>query len=333
MVMTQTPEALAAARRGSTSADPAGDTGAPGTAGPRRRRPPREGLSRTGRKTRRAAWLMVAPSLAHIGLWTFLPVVATFVLAFTDYSIFAAPRWIGLDNYIEIIGDPVFRKATWNTIVYTFWTVPASMAIAVVIAVMLNQRLRGQNWFRAAFFLPQVTATVAIAMVWLWIYNPQQGLLNAALDVVGLPRRAWLVDPDTALWAVILVGIWQGIGLKMLIYIAALQNIDESLYEAAQIDGASAVRQFFAITLPMLKPATFFVFVISIIGAFQVFDQIYVLTDGGPANATTMMTYEVYRAAFQNFRMGLASAQSVVLFGFLLVMTLISRRLTRSDDE
>ena len=128
-----------------------------------------------------------------------------------------------------------------------------------------------------------------------------------------------------------MVGAWQGIGIKMLIYIAALQNIDESLYEAASVDGASAVRKFFAITLPMLKPATFFVLVISIIGAFQVFDQIYVLTDGGPANSTTMMTYEIYRSAFQKFQMGLASAQSVFLFAFLLVMTLISRRVTREE--
>jgi len=276
---------------------------------------------------------MVSPAIAQLGLWTALPVVATFVLSMTNYNVFDLPKWIGLGNYVEIWNDPNFRKATWNTIVYTFWTVPVSMAIAVVIAVALNQKLRAQNWFRAAFFLPQVTATVAIAMVWLWIYDPQQGLFNAALSFIGVPGHAWLASPDTALWAVSLVGVWQGIGLKMLIYIAALQNVDEALYEAASIDGASTVRKFFSITLPMLKPATFFVFVISIIGAFQVFDQVYVLTDGGPANATTMMTYEVYRSAFQNFRMGIACAQSVYLFAFLLAMTLVSRRLTRGDDQ
>jgi len=276
---------------------------------------------------------MVSPAIAQLGLWTAIPVVATFALSLTDYNIFDLPKWIGVENYVEIWNDPTFRKATWNTIVYTFWTVPVSMAIAVVIAVALNQRLHAQNVYRAAFFLPQVTATVAIAMVWLWIYDPQQGLFNAALSVIGIPGHAWLASPDTALWAVSLVGVWQGIGLKMLIYIAALQNVDENLYEAASIDGASTLRKFFSITLPMLKPATFFVFVISIIGAFQVFDQVYVLTDGGPANATTMMTYEVYRSAFQNFQMGIASAQSVYLFVFLLAMTLVSRRLTRGDDQ
>ena len=219
-----------------------------------------------------------------------------------------------------------------NTVIYTFFTVPFSMAIAVVIAVFLHTKLRGRAIYRAAFFLPQVTATVAIAMVWLWMYNPQYGIVNGFLSFLGVPGKAWLANPDFALGAVIVVGIWQGIGLKMLIYLAALQNIDETLYEAASIDGAGPVQQFFKITLPMLKPATFFVFVVSVIGAFQVFDLVYVLTDGGPANATTMMTYEVYRSAFQNFRMGMACAQSVVLFGFLIVLTVINRRLTGGDE-
>ncbi|WP_372593322.1 carbohydrate ABC transporter permease [Actinotalea sp.] len=293
---------------------------------------PKRRPSKANRKLRRAGWLMVIPAVLWLGIWVALPVVATFGLSLTDYNVFNPPKWIGFENYVTVWNDPVFRKATWNTVVYTFWTVPVSMAIAVVIAVALNQKLRAQNWYRAAFFLPQVTATVAIAMVWLWIYNPQQGLLNAAMSFFGLPTHAWLESSDTALWAVSLVGVWQGIGMKMLIYIAALQNVDEALYEAASIDGASTARKFWSITLPMLKPATFFVFVISIIGAFQVFDQVYVLTDGGPANATTMMTYEVYRSAFQNFKMGLASAQSVFLFAVLLVMTVISRRMTKGDE-
>jgi len=300
-----------------------------GSAGKSRR--PRKKLSHA-RSQRRAGWLMLTPALIHTGLWIAIPVLATLVLSFTDYSVFQPPSWIGLTNYIEIWNDDVFRKATWNTVVYTFFTVPFSMAIAVVVAVFLNKKMRGRSAYRAAFFLPQVTATVAIAMVWLWMYNPQYGLFNGALAFFGIPGQAWLANPDWALSAVVLVGIWQGIGLKMLIYLAALQNIDENLYEAAAIDGASAVRQFFAITLPMLKPATFFVFVVSIIGAFQVFDLIYVLTNGGPANATTMMTYEVYRSAFQNFRMGMACAQSVVLFAFLLILTVVNRRLTGGDE-
>jgi multiple sugar transport system permease protein len=313
---TTTDSALTATRRARTPARPAGT----------RRRS-------AGRSVRRAGWLMVAPAVAHVTIWIAIPVVATLLLSFTDYRVFAAPRWNGLENYVEIWNDLVFRKATWNTVVYTFFTVPFSMAIAVVVAVLLNQKLRLRAAYRAAFFLPQVTATVAIAMVWLWMYNPQYGLLNGLLSFFGLPSKAWLADPSWALWAVIAVGIWQGIGLKMLIYLAALQNIDGDLYEAASIDGASRIRQFFSITLPMLKPATFFVFVVSIIGAFQVFELVYVLTDGGPANATTMMTYEVYRSAFEDFRMGFACAQSMVLFAFLLFLTVANRRLTRSDEE
>ncbi len=308
----------------------------PGTAESTASRPmpktPKRELSSAERSKRRAAWWMITPSVLHIGLWTAVPVLATFYLSFTNFNVFNAPQWIWFENYVELFQDPVFLRSIGNTVAYTFWTVPASMAVALVIAVALNQGLKLQKWYRTAFFIPQVTATVAIAMVWLWIFNPQYGLLNGFLDLFGIRGQAWLVDPDWALWSVILVGAWQGIGIKMIIYIAALQNIDESLYEAASVDGASVVRKFFSITLPMLKPATFFVFVISIIGAFQVFDQIYVLTDGGPANATTMMTYEVYRSAFQEFRMGMASAQSVVLFAFLLVMTLISRRATKEDD-
>lgn len=285
------------------------------------------------RAQRRAGWLLVAPALSHVVFWIALPVVAALVLSFTDYSILRSTSFVGLDNYIEIWNDDVFRKATWNTIVYSFFTVPVAMAIAVVFAVFLNQKLRGRTFYRTALFLPHVTATVAISMVWLWMFNPQYGLLNAILSFFGVPSQTWLANPNLALWSVIIVGIWQGIGIKMLIYLAALQNIDETLYEAASIDGASRIQQFFKITLPMLRPATFFVFVISVIGAFQVFEVVYVLTSGGPANATTMMTYEVYRSAFQDFRMGMASAQSVVLFVFLLVLTLISRRATRSHDE
>ncbi len=305
----------------------------PDTAYSPQRRMPRAAKNTQARRARRTGWLMLAPALLHTLIWIAIPVAATIVLSFTDYSVFQRPQWLGLDNYVEIWNDEVFRKATWNTVIYTFFTVPFSMAIAVVIAVFLHQNLRGRAIYRACFFLPQVTATVAIAMVWLWMYNPQYGIVNGFLSFLGLPGHAWLADPDFALWAVIVVGIWQGIGLKMLIYLAALQNIDETLYEAADMDGASKIQQFFKITVPMLKPATFFVFVVSVIGAFQVFDLVYVLTDGGPANATTMMTYEVYRSAFQNFRMGMACAQSVVLFGFLIVLTVINRRLTGGDGE
>jgi multiple sugar transport system permease protein len=219
-------------------------------------------------------------------------------------------------------------------VVYTFFTVPVAMAIAVLIAVLLNNKLRLRAWYRAAFFLPHITATVAIALVWMWMYQPDIGLFNALLAKVGIDGPAWLADPSYALTSVILVGIWKGIGVKMLIYLAALQAIPRDLYEASELDGAGGARKFFSITLPLLRPATFFVFVVSMIDAFQVFDQVYVLTpNGGPANSATVMTYEIYRTAFTEFDMGTACAQSVVLFAFLLVLTLIGRRLTGRDED
>jgi multiple sugar transport system permease protein len=278
---------------------------------------------------------MLAPAVVHLIWWIGIPVVATFVLAFMDYDILAGTATFnGLDNFVEIFGDDNWNKAIWNTVVFTFFTVPVAMALAVVIAVLLNNHIRGRAWYRAAFFMPHVTATVAIALVWMWMFEPRIGLLNTLLEMVGTTGPAWLFDPDWAMPAVIIVSIWKGIGIKMLLYLAALQAMPPDVYEAAELDGASKVRTFWSITLPLLKPATFFVLVISIIDSFQAFDQLYILTPhGGPDHSTLVMTYEIYITAFTEFRMGVACAQSVVLFAFLLVLMLISRRLTGKEDD
>ena len=287
-----------------------------------------------GYERRRAAYLMLAPAVVHLAWWIGIPTVATFVLAFTRYDILAGTMtWAGVDNFTAIFRDDVWWKAIGNTVVYTFFTVPVAMAIAVVIAVLLNTKMRARAWYRTAVFMPHITATVAIALVWMWMFEPNIGLINWALSWFGVRGPAWLSDPAWAMPAVILMSIWKGIGLKMVIYLAALQGIPHELYEAAEIDGAGQVRRFFAITLPLLGPATFFVLVVALIDSFQVFEQIYVLTpDGGPANATTVMTYEIYKSAFQRFDMSTACAQSVVLFAFLVVLTIVGRRITGRDD-
>jgi multiple sugar transport system permease protein len=278
---------------------------------------------------------MVAPAGLHALIWIAIPVVATFVLSVTNYNVLEPLRFVGLANYRKALGDPVFRKSIFNTVVYTFFTVPVAMAVALFLAVLLNDNIRGRAWYRSAYFLPQITATVAVAMVWLQIYDPQSGLANRVLSLIGVNGPAWLADPSFALPSVIIVGIWHGIGIKMLIYLAALQSLPPDVYEAAELDGANAWQRFHRITLPMLRAATFFVAVVSVISAFQVFDQVYVLTQGGPAHATTMMTYEVYKSAFVNYQMGLASAKSVVLFVFLIGFTVLNRRLTAGggDDD
>ncbi|MFC9618912.1 carbohydrate ABC transporter permease [Streptomyces sp. NPDC056930] len=280
-----------------------------------------------GRRRQRAGMLMVAPALLHASLWIGLPVVASVVLAFTKYDVLTAPQFVGLDNFRDMLDDAVFRKSIVNTVVYTFFTVPFGMLLGLLVALALHTGLRARGIFRTAVFIPQVTATVAIALVWLWIYNPGNGLLNTLLSFLGIQGPAWLSSTSWAMPSVILVGIWQGIGMKMLIYLAALQSLPKELYEAASVDGASKVRQFFSITLPLLKPATFFVLITSMISAFQSFDQIYILTDGGPANSTTMMTFEIYKSAFREFRIGYACAQSLVLFVLLMGFTLVNRRI------
>lgn len=295
--------------------------------------PPKVRRGSSLRAERTWGWILTLPAFLHTIIWIGLPVIVSILMSFTDYDMLNEPVPIGLGNYAELMGDKVFWSSLWHNLVMVVFGVPISMFIALVLAVCLNEALRGQSWFRTMIFMPHVTATVAIAMIWLWIYSPgPEGLANRFLAIFGVGPWSYVTNPDLALPAVIVVGIWQSIGLKMLIYLAALQGVSLQLYEAADVDGASAIQKFFNITIPMLKPATFFVLVTSVIGNFQTFDLIFVLTNGGPANATTVITYQIYVAAFQQFRMGYATAMSVILLVVLMIMTYISRRLVGNTD-
>ncbi len=279
------------------------------------------------------AWILTLPALIHTLIWIGIPVIAAIAMSFTSYNIISMPKFIGLENYVEIMRDQVFWKAMYNNLIMVVFGVPISMFLALVAAVALNQALKGQSWFRTMIFMPHVTATVAIAMIWLWIYSSfDGGLANRIIGFFGIGPQAWLTNSNLALPSVIVVTIWQGIGLKMLIYLAALQGVSKELYEAADVDGASTIQKFWNVTVPMLKPATFFVLVTSIIANFQTFDLIYNLTNGGPANATTVITYQIYIAAFQQFRMGYATAQSVILLLVLVLLTIVSRRVVGGTD-
>lgn len=318
------------ATHGGPAAAP-GTSLAPSASGPAK--PARRGGA--DRERRRTALWMLAPSVIHLAWWIGIPVVVTFGLAFTRYDVLAGTAsFAGLDNFRQIFSDPTWNASIWHTVVFTFFNVPVAMAVALLLAIALNTNLRGRTWYRAAVFLPHITATVAIALVWMWMFEPRIGLINTALDRVGVKGPVWLADPSYAMAAVIAVSVWKGIGIKMLIYLAALQALPQDVYEAAELDGASRLRRLWSITLPLLKPATFFVLVVSVIDSFQAFDQMYILTpDGGPDNATTVMTQQIYQTAFQQFRMGPAAAQSVVLFAFLVVLMAMSRRLTGKDDH
>lgn len=280
------------------------------------------------------AYIFAAPATLHIAIWTGVPIVVAFILSLTNYDMLNPPQFIGFDNFVTLAGDPLFWRAMWHNLILAVVGVPVSMLIALMLAVMLNQGLRGTGVFRTAVFLPHVTATVAIAMIWLWIYSPgENGLFNIVGSFLGIPNQPFLTSASQSLASILLVTIWQGLGLKMMIYLASLQGIDQQLYEAASIDGASAVQTFFRITAPMLKPTTFFILVTSIVGNFQTFDLVYILTAGGPANSSTVITYEIYQTAFQEFRMGLASAQSMVLLVVLVILTIISRKVTGGRDD
>ncbi|MGW8885923.1 carbohydrate ABC transporter permease [Streptomyces sp. NPDC055749] len=277
------------------------------------------------RGQRRAGLLFALPGTLHVGLWIGLPVVAAFVLSLTDYDVFTTPGFVGLDNYAEIFTDGGFLRSLWTTLLYAVGTVPVTMAISLGLAVLLNQGMRGQGFFRTAIYLPQITATVAVALIWSYILQVD-GLANEILGSVGIAPVAWLNDPSVALVSVILISIWQGLGFNTLIYLAALQGVPGDLYEAAAIDGAGPWRKFVDITVPLLRPATYFVLITATVGAFQAFDQVYVLTRGGPAYATTLTTYEIYNTGFSDFRLGVACAQSVVLLVALIVLTAVNTR-------
>jgi len=264
-------------------------------------------------------------------VFTLLPVAIALYLSFTDYDVFTKMNWIGVANYQDVFDDEFFWRALQNTGAYTIGSVPLAMAIGLGLALLLNQKLRGLGLYRTVYYVPVVTSMVAVAMIWVQLFDPLYGVASNALEAVGIKGIDWLGDPRLAMPSVIAVSVWKVIGWNMLIYLAGLQGIPDYLKEAAAIDGANRWQSFWKITLPLLQPTTFFIFVTSVIGAFQVFDVVYVMTGGGPANATTTLVHQIYNAAFKALDMGYAAAMSFVLFGIILVVSLVSLRVTRGE--
>jgi multiple sugar transport system permease protein len=277
----------------------------------------------------RWAILFLTPTLAGLALISIGPILAVFGLSMADWDLMAPPVWVGLDNFRRMFADPLFYRSLANTLLYAAMVVPASMALAMGAAILLNARLPGMGWFRGALFVPFICPTVAVAYLWQWLYNPdaRYGLLNWALACLGLAGPEWLQDPHWAMFAVAVMSVWQSFPYLMVIYLAGLQSIPRELYEAAAIDHAGPWSRFRHVTLPMLSSTSFFVLVISIIASFQVFDQTYVLTQGGPENATLTIVLYLYRVAFQEIDIGYSAALSVVLFAIIFAVTLIQWKL------
>ena len=283
------------------------------------------------------AWLFVAPALAAIALFLFVPVVASLLLSFTDFDIYAVAnpanlRFVGLGNYGALLGDPLFARALRNTLYYVAVGGPLSVAASLAAALLVNARFaRFRPLFRTAFFLPVVTTLVAIAVVWRYLYHPRVGLVNQLLAHLGIAPIDWLGDPLWAMPAIIAMSIWKNFGFNMVIFVAGLQAIPERLYEAASLDGAGPWRQFRHVTLPMLAPTALFVAVMTMIGGFQLFAEPYVMTQGGPSNATLSIVLLMFQEGFRFWNMGYAAAVAFVLFAILLVATALQLKLRPLD--
>jgi len=261
------------------------------------------------------------------------PVLASFALSFSSYDAISPPTWVGVANYRDILlgteaATRLFWRAVGNTLYFTAGQVSLEMLAGLGLAVLVNSRaLRAKLVWRTIYYLPVVTSAVAVSMVWLWIYHPQVGLLNSALQSVGLPKLAWLSSPDLAMPAIILMAVWQGAGWSMVIYLAGLQSIPDSLYESARIDGASGWQQFAHVTVPLLMPVTLFIVIMSCISALQVFSQVYVMTQGGPLNSTITVTYHIWNNAFRFYRLGYASAMAFLLGVAIVVISILNVKL------
>ena len=278
-----------------------------------------------------AGYLFLLPNIIGFLVFSSIPVLVTFGISLLDWDMIRTPTFVGVGNYAVLLGqDEIFRQVLGNTAFYVIGTVPAGMALSLLLALAMNSKVPGITIFRGIFFIPVITSAVAVAMIFRWLYNRDFGLVNIALTFVGLPSIPWLSSTAWAMPAVILMAIWKRVGYDMVIYLAGLQAIPPQLYEAAEIDGAGRWHRFRHITLPLLTPTTFFILVISVIGSFQVFDLAFILTSGGPGNATNTIVMYVYNQAFQFFHMGYAAAVAWVLFAIILTITLVQWRIQKS---
>jgi multiple sugar transport system permease protein len=270
-------------------------------------------------------WAYAFLALSIVGLvgLTLGPIVVSFFLSFTDWDALGKPNLVGLANFAALASDPTFYRALWNTVLYTLVSVPAGMVLSLALAMLLNRSLPGIGVFRTLFLIPVISSTVATALLWGLMLDPYIGLMNYLMQQVGLPPSGWLTDTRMALPSIIIMSVWKGLGYNMVLFLAGLQGISPELYEAARMDGAHRWDEFWHVTVPMLSPTTFFVLVITVISSFQVFDQTWVLTKGGPQDATITLVYYVYQTGFQQLRMGYASAIAYVLFFITLAVVML----------
>jgi multiple sugar transport system permease protein len=281
------------------------------------------------------AYLFLAPGLIHFVIFTVFAVSFAFYISFHKWNIIQPDKpFVGFDNYVRLFQDPRFLRAVTNTLTFMIG-VPLNLAAGLAVALLLNTKVRGQAIYRTLFYIPVVTPLVVSSIIWKWVYQGDYGLLNYYLLKFGLIEHkiVWLADPNLALPALIIMGIWGGTGGTMVIYLAGLQSIPEEMYDAAKVDGASALQRLLYITILLLRPTTFFLLVTNVIGTFQIFTEVYIMTNGGPLNRTTTIGYYLYTKAFRELDMGYATAMAFVLFAMIFVFTVIQWKYTRGDVE
>lgn len=274
------------------------------------------------KKSDKEAYLMILPAYFIFAVFILIPIGMVLYYSLTDFNMYAVPKFLGIKNYVKLFSDSEFLKAITNTLFYTIVTLTVQLALGLVLAVLLYKKSKAVPIFRTALYLPNVMSMVCVSMVWLWLYNPNFGIFNRILEAIGIAPQKWLINPNQAMLCIILVGIWKNCGYSMVIFLGGLTGIPESLYEAAQLDGAGPIRRFLNITWPMLRPTTFFLVVTGIVNSFAVFEQVNILTSGGPLNRTTTVVHQIYRRGFFEFKMGYASAMAVLLLVFSLIVTM-----------
>lgn len=278
------------------------------------------------------AYWMIAPFFLLFAVFVLLPILFNIILSFFNYNL-RSLQFVGIRNYTQIFKDPLFAAAMKNTAVYVFWTVSITMVLSFVLAMMLNRATRVMRVMRGLFYIPNVVSMVAVATVWQFMYNPYFGIFNVILKVSGLPIQTWLLDTKMAMGCIIIMTIWKSAGYNMVLFLAGLQGVPQELYESAAIDGARGLQMTWHITLPCVAPVTFFVFVTNCISSFSVFDQVQVLTRGGPMNATTTIVHQIYNRAFSEFRLGYAASMAIVLAVIIFTLTALSFRMANKSAD
>jgi multiple sugar transport system permease protein len=281
------------------------------------------GLTRWEQHNIRNGLLFTGPALLGLIFFVFYPVIAAFYYSFTDYSIIQEPYWVGLENYTLLFtDDPLFQISLWNTIYYVGASVPLQVVGAFGLALLLNIKVKGQSIYRTLFYLPSIMPLVATSMLWLWIFNPQYGILNSLLGLVGIQGPGWISSPAWAMPSLILMSVW-GVGGWVVIYLAGLQDVPLELMDAAELDGANEGQKLWYITTPLMSPYILFHTINGLIFGFQYFTEVFIMTRGGPGTATLVYSMYLFQNAFQYFKMGYASAMAWILFGIVLLATLI----------